>query len=269
MYLLNNITQIYKENTVISSIVNIIIIILVFMTIKLVINRILDINIKHFVINQKYKYKTKTILSVLKNFINIVLYFMMITFILNVFNVDTTSILAVAGIGGMAIAFASKSIVQDVITGAFIVFENQFNIGDLVTIEGITGTVKYVGMRITKLEDIDGREIIIPNSKISIVINNSVNRMRASVSLYITDDKPFEIIEEAINKAAHTIFEQYNLLEEPKILGIDELDIYGYKIQIATKVQNGTQWDVQRALRKEIIKEFNELKISFSRIKVG
>ncbi|MFM1514801.1 mechanosensitive ion channel family protein [Helcococcus ovis] len=269
MYLLNNITQIYEENTIVSNIFKIIFIILIFLIIKMVVNKILDINAKHFVINQKYEYKAKTILSVLKNFINIVLYFLMITFIFDVFNVDTTSILAVAGIGGMAIAFASKSIVQDVITGAFIVFENQFNIGDLVTIEGLTGTVKYVGMRITKLEDIDGREIIIPNSKISIVINNSVNRMRASVSLYITDDKPFEIIEKAINKASNTIYKQFNLLERPKILGIDELDMYGYKIQIATKVQNGTQWDVQRALRKEIIKEFNEEKISFSRIRVG
>ncbi len=144
MYLLNNITQIYEENTIVSNIFKIIFIILIFLIIKMVVNKILDINAKHFVINQKYEYKAKTILSVLKNFINIVLYFLMITFIFDVFNVDTTSILAVAGIGGMAIAFASKSIVQDVITGAFIVFENQFNIGDLVTIEGLTGTVKYV-----------------------------------------------------------------------------------------------------------------------------
>lgn len=66
MYLLNNITQIYEENTIVSNIFKIIFIILIFLIIKMVVNKILDINAKHFVINQKYEYKAKTILSVLK-----------------------------------------------------------------------------------------------------------------------------------------------------------------------------------------------------------
>ena len=97
--------------------------------------------------------RANTIGEVLKKIVKYVLYFIGIMMILEMFNVNTTSILATAGIGGLAIGFGAQSLVKDIITGFFILFEDQYAVGDYVKIESLEGTVEELGLRVTKLRD--------------------------------------------------------------------------------------------------------------------
>lgn len=252
--------------SLVSKLIRVLIIFVVFMIIKQVIQKIFDTKIEAKLENAKNSEKKKTVMSLLKSIINFILYFIAITYILNVFNINTSSIIAVAGVGGMAIAFASKSLIEDVISGAIIISENQFNIGDLVSIKDTIATVKNVGLRVTKLEDIDGREIIIPNGEINKVINYSINDMRAAVTVYISDNKPYELVENALEKACETVYSQNDNITKPEILGIEDLDVMGYQVLISAKVLNGKQWEIQRKLRREIVRELQSANISFARL---
>lgn len=253
---------------VLINILKIVIIIALVIIAKKLISRFIDSQINKNIQNNRQNTKMRTILSILENAISIVIYFIAITFILSIFNIDTTSILAVAGVGGMAIAFASQSVIEDLISGAFIIFENQFNVGDFVTIDGVSGTVESIGVRLTRLIDIDGKEIIIPNGDITKVINHSLNQMRAVVSVFITDNTPYENVEKAINDASIKVFEDSNLFsEQPNLLGIDDMTQFGYTILIQSKTKNGEQFEAQRQLRKEVVKVLQRENINFSNLK--
>lgn len=268
MNILNEINNKLEANLFLKNLITIIIIIIATIIIKKIINILFERKLKSKILGNRYEAKTKTIMSIFKNFINVLIYFVSITSILNVFNINTSSILAVAGVGGVAIAFASKSIVEDLITGGFILIENQFNIGDLVTINSITATVIFMGLRITKLQDIDGKEIIMPNSQIKTVINHSVNPMRAAININISSFKNIDFIKSVINegiKNAQNKFEYFT--QAPEILGIDDISDYSYKFLISGQTKNGQQWTAQRILREEILKKLIENKISFSSIK--
>lgn len=269
MYMANNILDLLKENTIVVRLVKVLFIIICFLIIRTIVNKIFSYRFSSLVKNEKYKYKTKTILSLFESFVNGIIYFLAITFILNVFNINTSSIIAVAGVGGIAIAFASKSLIEDILSGAIILLEDQYNIGDLVNINDITATISSVGLRTTKLVDIDGKEIIIPNGQIKNVVNFSINPMRAYITAYITDYRDFEIVENTLKKACQRAYEKYGLDNVPEIMGIESIDKFGYEVLIQTFVENGTQWNVQRQLRKEVVNALIEDNISFSSLKEG
>ena len=263
---LQDIMDYVNKAELLTKLLRVALVIFVFMIIKYIVNKILNSQIHNKIINEKYEYKSKTVFSLVKNLVNIVLYFLAITFILNIFSVNTSSIVALAGVGGMALAFASQSLIEDVISGAILIMENQNNIGDLLTIGDVTATVKSVGLRVTKLEDIDGREIIIPNGEINKVTNHSINRMRAAVTVYISDNTPFEMVEMALNEACEATYLNLNLLDKPVIIGVENLDVEGYQVLLSTMVEPGSQWNVERYLRKEIIKSLQKANISFARL---
>lgn len=222
------------------------------------------------VINTKNSIKIKTVLSIFHNFLTILIYFISTTIVLNAFGVNTTSIIAVAGVGGIAIAFAAQSLVKDIIQGAFILLEDQYNIDDLVTINDCTGTVVYMGIRLTKLVDINGALYIIPNGTINMVINHSRNNMRASVLISITDNVDFEKLRDLLNQSMDEISETVDYFSEnPKVMGVEEFSDYGYKILIVGKVLNGKQWEAQRLMRQKAMMSLQKEKVSFSRIEVS
>lgn len=256
-----------QENRPLYITIRIALIVLFAMIVRKILDTLFEKQINKRVNSLKHKTKAMTVLSVVKNVLNILIYFFMITSILNVFNINTSSILAVAGVGGFAIAFASQSIVQDIINGSFLLIEDQFNIGDLVTINGITGTVNFIGFRITKLHDIDGREIIFPNSQIKTVINNSINPMRAVAIVSVTSFKDLEFVKSAINEGLENTKKRFEYFtQDPEIKGVEDIGDFSYKFLIVGFTDNGMQWDAQRIMREEILRKLIENNISFSSI---
>ena len=117
--------------------------------------------------------KIKTLSVLFQNIAKYFIYFVMICEILAKFGVNMTSILAVTGVGSVAIGFGAQGLVKDFITGLYIIMEDQFGISDVVTINGYHGVVEEVGMRTTKIRGDDGSIHIIPNSAIGVVTNEN------------------------------------------------------------------------------------------------
>lgn len=203
--------------------------------------------------------KLDTLTAVIKNITKYIIYFIGVIIILDdIFGINTTSILATAGIGGLAISFGAQSLVKDIITGFFILFEDQFSVGDYVTIGDYSGTVEELGVRITKLRDFSGELHIIPNGNITTVTNIGRGPMRSSVDIavaYEEDiDRAIKVIEQVCNKIKEG---NDNIVEGPTVLGVTELGDSGISITVVAKTNPMEQWALERELKKAIKEAFD------------
>ncbi len=209
--------------------------------------------------------KLNTGAAVLKNVIKYILYFIGIMIVLDIFGVNTTSIIATAGIGGLAISFGAQSLVKDIITGFFILFEDQFSVGDYVKIADLEGVVEEMGIRVTKIRDFTGELHIIPNGNISLVTNKSRGPMSSYVDVRIAyeedTDRAIKVIQEVCDRIKSS---NDSILEGPSVLGITDLGDSGINIKVIAKTKPMEQWALERQIRKEIKKAFDEEKIQIA-----
>ena len=133
--------------------------------------------------------RENTLLKLLENTLAYVVYFSAILAVLAEFSIDVRGLLAGAGVLGLAVGFGAQSLVKDVITGFFIIFENQFSVGDYVKIGTAEGIVEEIGLRTTKIKSFTGEVSILPNGTISQVVNYSMENSLAIVDVAI----PFEV----------------------------------------------------------------------------
>ena len=197
--------------------------------------------------------KINTLTTVLKNIIKYVFYFIGLVMVLDMFNISTSSILATAGIGGLAIGFGAQSLVKDVITGFFILFEDQFSVGDYVKIGEYEGIVEELGVRVTKIRDFSGELHIIPNSNIETVTNRTRGNMRASVVITVAYEEDIDRVTEVLNKVCEELKEtNENIVEGPTLIGISNLGEYGMDFRIIAKTVPMEQWGVEREIRKKV-----------------
>ena len=117
--------------------------------------------------------RIRTLGSLILSIVHYVLIFISGVMLLRVFDFDPAPVLAAAGVVGLAVGFGAQKLVRDIISGFFIVLENQYSVGECVTIVGVTGTVEELGMRITQLRDEAGKLVTIPNGDIAQVVNHS------------------------------------------------------------------------------------------------
>lgn len=203
--------------------------------------------------------KADTLSSTAKSVSKYVIYFIAAISILEVFGVDTKGIIAAAGIGAIAIGFAAQNLVEDIITGFFILFEDQFSVGDYIAVQGIDGTVEELGLRITKIRSFDGSLNIIPNRQIEIVTNKIRGKMRAWVDVGIAYEEDVDRAISVINKIAEEYKEENeDILEGPTVLGVSNLGSSDVVISIVAKTKPMSQWAVERELRRRIKNTFDK-----------
>lgn len=213
--------------------------------------------------------KINTITFMLKNIIKYVFYFIGAIMVLDLFDINTTSILATAGIGGLAIGFGAQSLVKDIITGFFILFEDQFSVGDYISVGNLEGIVEELGVRTTKLRDFSGELHIIPNSKVEIVTNKTRGAMRALVTISVAYEEDIDRVIDVLDMVCNEIRESNkNVVEGPTILGISNLGESGIDLTIVAKTNPMEQWSVERQLRKNIKEAFDRenIEIPYSRL---
>ncbi|MFV0502511.1 MAG: mechanosensitive ion channel family protein [Lachnospirales bacterium] len=230
-----------------------------------IIIKILNYFVGKFMSKSKYidHKKEATLVNVSKATIKIVVYFTAIITILKMFNISVESLIAVAGVGSLAIGFAAQNLVRDFITGMFILLENQYNIGDLVALQDIKGVVENITMRVTTLRSVDGSLHYIPNGEIKLVTNLSKEYSRAIVEVgvdYNADiDLVLEVLESEMEKADRLIEE---LLLPPVVLGISDLADNSVNIKIMADCKAGEAVNVERKLRLLIKKRLDKENIS-------
>ncbi len=264
--MLNNLSLFLEENKMLADILSVFARIIIILIIAEIGKRILTNFILRY-LDRKGTKQSITLKTVAASTINILVYFFVLTAVLDIFGVSFTSIIAVAGIGSVAIGFGAQSLVKDVITGAFILFEDQFAVGDYVELKGKSGIVEKIGLRTTYVRNaLNNEQYIIPNSEISIVTNLSKGHQRAVVNFelsYETKLAPtLKLLEEALQA---NLQGKERLLSEPVIFGATAFNDSGINVRITCDTITGEVWSVERDIRKivKICLDDNNIEIPY------
>jgi small conductance mechanosensitive channel len=203
--------------------------------------------------------RTLTVLS--SSVLKYVVYFFIAMSILEQLNFQIKTLLAGAGIVGLAIGFGAQSLVKDIITGFFIIFEDQFAVGDLIrTGNGnYMGTVESIGLRITKIRAWTGEVHILPNGQITDVTNfskaNSLAVIDVGVSYEENLDRVFQTLKDVLQQAQQEI---PLIVKEPQVLGVQDFGISEVKVRVIADCKPTENIAVARELRKRIKQAFDK-----------
>lgn len=197
--------------------------------------------------------REKTLMKLLENALAYIVYFSAIIAVLSAFGIEVTGLLAGAGVLGLAIGFGAQSLVKDVISGFFIIFEDQFSVGDYVRIGEAEGTIEEIGLRTTKISAYGGEIYILPNGNISEVINYSINNSLAIVDIrvaYETDILRAENLIEQFISGLSVGYEE--LISPPTLIGIQDLAASEVVFRVTAETVPVMQWAFARKFRKDL-----------------
>jgi len=194
-----------------------------------------------------------TLLKLLENIITYVIYFISAIMILEYCGFAVKGLLAGAGIVGLAVGFGAQSLVKDIISGFFIIFEDQFSVGDYIKINTFEGEVLEIGLRTTKLKSKTGELHLIPNGSILQVTNYSILNSVSIVDMTIANDNRLELAEKLIYEKLSQLERKVD--EIVKVLELEEseiLDSGEIVLRITTETKPTKQDEVSRLIRKEL-----------------
>ncbi|PJI08371.1 MULTISPECIES: mechanosensitive ion channel family protein [Clostridium] len=250
-----------------------IIIVLMYVSIK-IINKVIDRTLKkqqefRFSIDKK---RSKTIGAILKSIVKYCIYFFGIMGILTQIlgnKLFSTISITFASMGGIAVGLGAQSLIKDVVNGFFILFEDQYSVGDYITIDTNSGIVESIELRVTKIRNFNGDLHIIPNGKIAEVINHSRGPITINVIVSIayeeSIDKAMNVINNACDKFSNG---NEDVVEKPKVVGITEFGASGVTIKVSGKVKPMKQWSNENQLRKCIKEALDEANVEIPYNKV-
>ncbi|MDU2065529.1 MAG: mechanosensitive ion channel family protein [Sporomusaceae bacterium] len=206
--------------------------------------------------------RAKTLTALLKSIIRYSVYFFAGISVLHEFQIDTTSILAGAGILGLAVGFGAQSLVKDAITGFFIILEDQYSVGDYIACGSLAGTVEEVGFRVTKLRDANGILHIIPNGTIQLVSNHTRGHTLAVVLVPVSYEADLDQVFSLLDQICHDVKEELDVvLALPQVLGVVELKDMNLVIKILAQTVPLQQGKVETLLRYKIKQAFEAAEI--------
>lgn len=225
--------------------------------------RIMKKIIRSVIINDKINpAQGKTVVSVLQSTLKYIISFVAGMMILVILGIDITPILTGAGILGFAIGFGSQNLVRDVLSGFFIIFEGQIQVGDFVEINGgkIRGTVEEIGLRVTKVREWSLKLNYVPNGEIKLVNNYTRGKMRPIIDVTIPYDHDVKKAQRILESVCGIVAETYkdNLVEKPEILGITDIQEKGVTFTLMAVTHPDSYWFIGRELRKVIVEEFSK-----------
>src|SRR4030043_256716 len=208
------------------------------------------------------KKRAHTLGNTLRHALLITISFIAILMILGELGIQLGPLLATAGIGALAIGFGAQSLVKDVISGFFIILENQYRIGDAIEAAGVSGLVESVSLRRTVLRDLEGKVHTIPNGEIKIVSNFSKEWSRSVLDLGISYRDDIDQIVDLLIQIGKEMGseEPYKsaILEPLQVLGVEKFDESQMVIRMMVKTAPLKQWEVGRELRRRIKIRFDE-----------
>lgn len=203
--------------------------------------------------------RAKTLSSVLNNAARVLVLGFLLLMVLQEFGLNIAPLIAGAGIAGVALGFGAQSLVKDVISGFFLLMEDQFSVGDTISVEDKhTGTVERMTLRITQLRDTEGRVHFIPNGSISRVIVFTKDFSKALVDVEVGYDADLDRVLELLGTLGAELHKDRPelVLEPTDVRGVEAFGKDGCTIRTLTKCSPGNQWEVARLLRKRIIERF-------------
>jgi moderate conductance mechanosensitive channel len=207
------------------------------------------------------KKREDTLIQIFSTTTRIVIMVFAILMVLQEIGIQIGPILAGAGIVGLAVGFGGQYLIRDIISGLFIILENQYRIGDVVRINSTTGLVEEITLRKTTFRDIDGTVHHLPHGEIKMVSNMSKNFARVNLDISISYNSNLEHVIEVINKVGQELSEELqwkdSIIKVPQFNRVEELAESAIIIKILGDTLPHMQGDISGEMRKRIIIAFN------------
>lgn len=184
------------------------------------------------------KHRSGTVITITQSLIRYSTAIVIICWGLSIIGVDVTTIAASVGILTLIVGFGAESLIEDVITGFFMLFENQYNVGDIVEVGGFRGTVSDIGIRTTSITDVGGNTKIINNSNMKDILNRSDRMSRSIVDIQIPYETDLVAFEERLSVILKNIYMLHKdqMKSEPRYLGVQELGASGITLRFVVEV---------------------------------
>lgn len=240
-------------------------IVIIFMITRIfirVINKIIDKSMQQKGDNGRFRLNTRRLTTVgelLKNITNIVFNFILIMLVLSQMGINLGPLIAGAGVLGLAVGFGAQSLVKDVITGFFIIFEDQFAVGDVIQTGTFKGTVEMIGLRTTRLVSWKGEVYILPNGSITTVTNFSMSNALAVVDVPMKAERSLEEAVGLVKEAIRGIEESNaQVLNIPDVLGVQSMTTSEYIVRVVAECMPNTAAVVERDVKNSIKKALED-----------
>ncbi|MEX3624459.1 mechanosensitive ion channel family protein [Viridibacillus arvi] len=213
----------------------------------------------------------RTILRLVQSIVSYVVYFSAILAILSAVNIDVKGLLAGAGIVGLAVGFGAQSLVKDVITGFFIIFEDQFGVGDYIKITSVEGTVLEIGLRTTKIKGAAGEINIVPNGSITDVVNYSINNSIAIIDVSVAYSSDIAKAERLIEEYLKELPKKHEeITAPPTLLGVQNVVGAEVSLRISVETLPMQHFAISRMVRRDVKEIFdrNRIEIPYPKMMV-
>ena len=208
------------------------------------------------------KAREDTIISIVRAIVRVGIWVFGSMLILAQLGVNIGPLIAGASIAGVAIGFGAQSIVKDFVSGLFMIMENQYRVGDVVTVAGITGTVESITVRQTILRDVEGQKHHVPNGSIDIATNLTMEYANVHLKLGVSYDSEIEKVEEVINEVGTKMSNdpkwRNHIQEAPSFVRVDNFGASEVEVKVLGRVEAGQQWAVAGEFRRRIKQAFDK-----------
>jgi small conductance mechanosensitive channel len=206
--------------------------------------------------------RAETLSKILENTLRIVVLIAALLMVLKEVGIDIGPLLAGAGIVGLAVGFGAQTLVKDVISGFFILLENNMNVGDVVSIGGVSGLVESIKLRVTVLRDLEGNFHVVPNGQIAVLTNMTKEWSRAVLDIGVAYKEDIDAVIEVLKEIgegmrADAAFGPM-ILGPFEVLGLDSFGDSSVNIKVMLKTVPIQQWAVAREFRRRVKKVFDE-----------
>lgn len=230
-------------------------IILGFIIYSLIVKIINNIKIRRKGKNHK---KEDTVINLIKNIFKYLIIIIVILMSLELYGINTSSILTSLGIVGVVVGLAFQDTIKNMLAGILIIFDNRYNVGDFVKINDFTGTVVNLGLQTTKLQAYTGEMFTISNSNINTIINYSQANTRVVINLGVSYDTDINKLEKVLNKLNNKVKKIDNVVGDLELLGVDSFNASDISYMITVLCKPNTHYGVKRSMLKLIKEEFDK-----------
>ena len=238
---------------------------IVYLFLSKLIKKLLSIKLKGVRINDRRQKTTMSLIdNVLKYFIAIVALLM----ILDVYGIDTKSLVASLGVVSLVAGLALQDFLKDIIAGISFIFEDQYAVGDVVTVGTFKGTVTYLGIKSTRITAYTGEVLIIPNRNIDKVINHSLEDSVSLLDIPIAYDSNIDKAKEILNKVCSELTKELDLTSAAKVCGVQELGDNAIAIRISFSTRYNNKFSYEQIFKERVKKAFdeNDIEIPFMQV---
>ena len=206
-------------------------------------------------------HRGKTLVTLLQSLLRYLAAIVILCWGLSILGVNVTTIVASVGIVALIVGFGAESLIADVVTGVFMLFENQYNVGDIVEVNGFRGTVREIGIRTTSIVDTGDNIKIINNSEMKNILNRSDNVSRAVTDIAIPYETDLEALEAKIPALMEEIYHRHEdmLKAPPRYLGVQTLASSAVELRFVAEVAEKDIFSGARTLNHDLLLGFRKL----------